>query len=194
MGGMTALPRVRPPLTLADYLALGEDEDCAYELQEGELVMAPSPTPRHSYAMGELHVQLRAQLPPGLLALQDVDVDLQLVGPDGPATVRRPDLLVTSTDAYDRVGRDGGLLRASEVRLVVEIISPGSQRTDSRVKRDEYADAGIPHYWIVDLDPVPTLTPCHLAGEFGYQDGGAVTVSYEASEPAPVRIDLTALA
>ncbi|MGH4024962.1 MAG: hypothetical protein ACRDRV_10290 [Pseudonocardiaceae bacterium] len=56
---------------------------------------------------------------------------------------------------------------------MVEIVSAGSRRMDHVIKRGEYADAAIPHYWIIDIDrPVPLLA-CHLAGEFGYQDSGA---------------------
>ena len=51
-------------------------------------------------------------------------------------------------------------------------MSPGSHRTDHVIKRGEYADAGIPHYWIVDLDNPVTLIDCHPAAEFGYQDPG----------------------
>lgn len=45
---MTALPLPpqRLPLTVADYVALGEDPDgVRYELQEGNLVMSPKPAP-----------------------------------------------------------------------------------------------------------------------------------------------------
>ena len=80
--------------------------------------------------------------------------------------------------------------------LAIEIVSPGSERTDHTVKHLEYADAGIPHYWIVDLgepgDRV-TLTAHHLAGEFGYADAGPVGGVFTATEPFPVRIDLDAL-
>jgi len=68
-------------------------------------------------------------------------------------------------------------LRASEVLIVVEIVSPGSVRMDNKTKRHEYADAGIPHYWILDVDKPVSLIDCHLAGEFGYQDGGSITAS-----------------
>jgi hypothetical protein len=61
------------------------------------------------------------------------------------------------------------------------------------MKHGEYADAGIPHYWIVDLDEPVSLLACHLAGEFGYVDGGAVTGVFRAAEPFPVEIDLDAL-
>jgi len=57
--------------------------------------------------------------------------------------------------------RDGGLLRAGDVLVVVEIVSAGSRRLDHVVKRGEYADAGIGHYWIIDLDGPVTLLDCH---------------------------------
>ena len=196
---MTALPLPpqRLPLTVADYVALGEDpEGVRYELQDGNLVMAASPFPRHQRCLLRLGGRLEAQLPDDLDVFPDVDVDLRLVAPMQPGTVRRPDLVVVSRAGFERREREGGVLRAPEVVLAMEIVSPGSERTDHTVKHLEYADAGIPHYWIVDLgepgDRV-TLTAHHLAGEFGYADSGAVTGVFAATEPFPVRIDLDAL-
>jgi Uma2 family endonuclease len=79
------------------------------------------------------------------------------------------------------------------VLVVVEILAPGSHRTDHVIKRGEYADAGIPHYWIVDLDDPVTLIKCHLAAEFGYQDAGAVTDRFVTTEPFPVSLRLDGL-
>jgi hypothetical protein len=55
------------------------------------------------------------------------------------------------------------------------------------------ADAGIPHYWIIELDEPVSLVPCHLAAGFGYQDPGAGTGRYDTDAPFPVSIDLDAL-
>jgi Uma2 family endonuclease len=107
--------------------------------------------------------------------------------------VRRPDLIVVRREARLRVRREGGVIRASEVVVAVEIVSPGSRRMDHMMKRAEYAEAGIPHYWIVDLDDPVSLLACHLAGEFGFVDGGAVTGVFRTTEPFPVEIDLDAL-
>jgi Uma2 family endonuclease len=198
---MTAEPASSPPtfaglshpLTVAEYLEIGEIEPGYTELEEGRLLLSPSPRTRHSTACSELWLALRTQLPSGLLAVQDIDVDLQLAPPEGPGTVRRPDVVVVSRAAWNRVDGDGGVYRASDVLLAVEVVSPGSRRTDHVMKRAEYADARIPCYWIVDLDEPVSLLACHLAGEFGYVDGGAVTGMFRAAEPSPVQIDLDAL-
>lgn len=193
---MTALPLPpqRLPLTVADYVALGEDpEGARYELQDGNLVMAASPIPRHQRCLLRLGGRLEAQLPRALDLFPDIDVDLQLVNSTQPGTVRRPDLAVVTRTGFERREREGGVLRASEVVLAVEIVSPGSDRTDHTIKHLEYADAGIPHYWVVDLDEPASLTAHHLAGEFGYVDGGSVTGVFRTTEPFAVEIDLDAL-
>jgi putative restriction endonuclease len=87
----------------------------------------------------------------------------------------------------------GEVIRASEVHVIVEVLSPGSKRTDNVLKRSEYADAGIPHYWIVDIEPPVSLLACHLAGEFGYADSGTATGTFAATAPFLVEIDLDAL-
>ena len=194
---MTARPsQPQRLLTVADYLALPEETEVHHELHEGILVMSPRPVPDHQLCLRRISRSVEDQLPAGLEVLPEVDVDLQLVLDDRPATVRAPDLVVVPRVALERVRREGGLLRAAEVVLAVEIISPGSRRVDTVLKRSEYADASIPHYWIVDLgepgDRI-SLTAHHLAGEFGDVDAGPVVGIFIATEPFPVRVDLDAL-
>lgn len=181
------------PLTVAEYLAIGEVEPGYSELAEGRLELSPSPVFDHGGAAFELGVQLRSQLPAELRIILDMDVDLQLAPPDAPGTVRRPDLIVVQRAAQQRIRSEGGLTRASDLVVAVEIISRSSRRQDNIAKRHEYADAGIPYYWIVDLDAPVSLIACHLAGEFGYMDPGAATGVFRTAEPFPVEIDLDAL-
>jgi Uma2 family endonuclease len=180
-------------LTIADYEALPEDELQRWELLEGNLVMAPSPTPHHNLVVARLHAELDAHVPGAFIAVPDIDLNLELAPHDAPATVRRPDLVVVTRAEYMRVDREGGLLRASAAALVVEVVSLGSRRTDLLIKRGEYADAGIPHYWIIDADAPTSLIACHLAGTFGYQDRGEVRGVFGSDEPFSIRVDLDAL-
>jgi Uma2 family endonuclease len=180
-------------LSIEEYAALGEPDSGFTELVEGRLMMSPSPKPRHGFAMLSLGHQLLPQLPEGIVAAAETDIDLGLAPPGGPGFSRRPDLLVTTKTAFARVGKDDDMLRADEVLLVVEIVSPGSKRSDYVTKHDEYADAGIPFYWIVDLSDPVSLVACHQAGELGYQDAPAVTGVFATTEPFPVKLDLAAL-
>jgi len=58
----------------------------------------------------------------------------------------------------------------SDLLLIVEVVSPrsGSEWTDRVQKVEEYAKAGIPLYWIVELDPDPKVTVLSL-GEGAYE-------------------------
>jgi Uma2 family endonuclease len=139
---MTALPVPLRPLTAAEYAALPEDSDHDYELQDGHVIMSAKPIPRHQRAVVELIVQLRPQTPGHLELLPEVDLDMELAPVDQPGTVRVPDLVVVTREAYLRVDAEGGFLRAGECVLAVEIHSPGSYRTDQAIKHAEYAEPG----------------------------------------------------
>ncbi|UOZ08056.1 Uma2 family endonuclease [Amycolatopsis sp. WQ 127309] len=180
-------------LTIEEYAALGETDSGFTELVEGRVVMSPSPIPDHNDALLELAQQVIPQLPDHLKVLLDTDVDLGLAPRGRPGHSRRPDLMVVERTALIRVRKMRGMLRAEEVAVVVEIVSPGSRRTDYQVKHDEYADAGIPHYWIVDITEPVSLVACHQAGEFGYMDAAAVTGTFATDVPFPVKLDLDAL-
>jgi Uma2 family endonuclease len=197
---MTAMPAPRHVpttpdhlLTIAEYAALSETEPGYTELVEGRLLMAPSPTPRHNIAVLELAIRLGEQMPPNVVVIQDIDIDLQLVPPTGPGFSRRPDLIVVDRSEVDRVDVEGGIPRASAVHIVVEIVSPGSRRTDNIEKRCEYAEAGIPWYWIIDITEPVSIVACQFTEEFGYQDDQRTTGIFTTEAPFPVALDLTRL-
>jgi Uma2 family endonuclease len=75
---------------------------------------------------------------------------------------RVPDLTVWSAEPTGPVWAPiDGLL------LAIEIVSRGSAAIDQTIKKDEYAKAGIPRYWIVDRDAANMVTMWRLAAE-GY--------------------------
>jgi Uma2 family endonuclease len=174
-------------LTLEEFDALPEDNSRRYELQEGVLIVTPFAASLHQRAATRLAGLLNGQLPADWEAVADVE----LVTRAGfPARVRRPDVVVASADVVDaNVPR----LTADEVLLAVEIISPGSHDTDTLVKPVEYANAGIPHYWVIDLEPPVSLAAYRLVGTYGYQKAPAVTDQFKTSEPFPLSIELPAL-
>lgn len=77
--------------------------------------------------------------------------------------------------------------------VVVEVVSPGSKRTDYVTKRGEYADAGIPSYWIVDLHEPVSVLACTLTEEFGYVDSVEASGTFETTEPFAVKVELAEL-
>jgi len=183
---MTAIPRPDHLLTLEEWDALPPDTFRRCELVEGVLIMVPAPAPLHQRVMVRLAADLDGQLPDDLTALADVDV---LLDARHPVTVRAPDVVVTSSKL---VQENPFRLDAADVLLAVEIVSPGTGRTDRVTKLTEYADAGIPSYWIIELDEPVTLTAYTLVDgdyEIVAQADGAVSLS----EPAPVTVDVGAL-
>lgn len=197
---MTAMPvpsheptALDHPLTIGEYAALGETESGYTELIEGSLLMSPSPMLNHMIASGELFVQIREQLPAHLRVVHDIDIDLQLGPPSHPGFSRRPDLVVVNHETVQRVVSERRMLRASEVLVVIEIVSPGSRRTDYVHKRDDYAEASIPKYWIVDLDEPVSLLAYHLTEQFGYRDDQESSGTFSATEPFPITLDLDQL-
>lgn len=150
---------------------------------EGVLMMSPRPRLRHADASVSVILQLAPQLPTELKVVAEVEVDIDV---HYPPTVRVPDLLVCRRDIGDRRSLD-----PADVVLAIEIVSPGSRRTDHVVKRSEYEEAGIPFYWIIDLDHEPVLTALALT-DSGYT-ATIATHDYLCDKPFPARIDLSAL-
>jgi Uma2 family endonuclease len=173
-------------LTLTEWDTLSEDTSRRCELVEGVLLVVPRPAPLHQRAMVRLTSELDRQLPDHLTALADVEV---LVNTRYPATVRVPDVVVVQTSTAQ--GNPPRLVVA-DVLVAVEIVSPGTGRTDRVTKLTEYADAGIPHYWLVELEKPTTLTAYFLVdGDYEHVAGGTGLISI--LEPAPVKLDLGAL-
>jgi Uma2 family endonuclease len=81
---------------------------------------------------------------------------------------------------------------AAKVLIAVEVNSPGSRRKDTLVKSMEYAEAGIPHYWVIDLEPPATLT-AYILVDGRYQEAQTVTGELTTLDPFPLQINVSAL-
>jgi Uma2 family endonuclease len=117
-----------------------------YELVDGELLVTPSPQPLHQFALFALarvlHDHVRAH-GLGIVLLSPADLELE------PGTVVQPDLFVVPADVA-RPLRSWREVRA--LLLAVEVVSPSSVRADRLEKRRLYQRAGVPEYWVVDVD------------------------------------------
>lgn len=173
-------------LTLDEWDALPEDNSRHYELVEGVLVVSPPPILLHQWAVWELASQLQRQLPAGSTALTDAEVT---VDSGHPPTVRAPDVLVLPTTA---IGVKRARCDASELTLAVEIVSAGSVRTDRVTKLHEYAEAGIPNYWMVDLD-IPVSLDAYGLVDGKYELLASSTDTVQLSSPVALTIDLASL-
>ncbi len=136
--------------------------------------------------MWRLTDQLDRQLPDELTALPDVEV---LIDPRHPATVRAPDVVITRDL---RAAENPSRLVAADLLVAVEIVSPGTGRMDRVTKPAEYADAGIPHYWLIELDDPITLTAYTLVGD-DYEIVARTSDTVALTEPAPITVDVRAL-
>lgn len=181
-----AMPLLRGLMTLDEFIALPEDNSARYELQEGVLVVTPRSARPNQLAVHRLAIQLDAQMPPEWESIIDFEV---VVRDTEPGILRVPDLLVT------RVDGPSARVAASEVLLAVEVMSPGSRNVDLHLKPAEYAEAGIPHYWLIDLDPpAPTITVFGFgAPGDGYVESQTATGELVVSEPFDLRVDIAAL-
>lgn len=173
-------------LSLEDWEALPEDTRYRFEAIEGVLIVAPRPVSLHQRAVTRLGYLLDEQLPTELSALAEVEV---LVA-EHPLTIRVPDVIVAAAALVDG---NAARFQAADLTLAVEILSEGSRRTDTVTKFSEYAEVGIEHYWIVDLDDPVSMTTYRLIdghyenfGEFS----GQATLDLAGS---PISLDLAAL-
>jgi Uma2 family endonuclease len=134
--------------TYADVLDWDENERT--ELIYGEPVMMAPPSRVHQEISGELFAQLHDYLkgkrcrvyhPPFGVRLFEKDGDL----PHDVDTLVEPDItVVCDPDKLDDAGCKGA------PDMVVEILSPTTQRHDRLVKFNLYQKAGVREYWIVD--------------------------------------------
>lgn len=150
MGAM--LPSERG-ITLAEHYAAGEDQGMRRELVDGVLIVSPYASWRHALAAHRLDHILAAACPEGLLVFgSPINVDRE------PATNLQPDLTVVRAEDIDAPATIARPL------LVVEILSPSTRRFDLTLKRQIYAEMGIPSYWLVDIE-VPSVTVLELTVE-----------------------------
>lgn len=124
--------------TVSDLEAM-PDDGRRYELIGGAIVTTPALEPIHQRVEFGLARRIEDACPPGYeVFVSPIDFDL----PGGQRV--EPDIIVVPDASVGEKRLSGSAL------LVVEIVSPGSAVNDRVTKRDVYALAAVPAYWIVD--------------------------------------------
>jgi Uma2 family endonuclease len=144
-----------------DLLSL--PEDVRAEILGGELIVSPSPLPRHSKSQGSMRRFIGGPFddddghggPGGWWIFADVDVRL------AKHDVVRPDLAGWRRERLPRPGN----VRPIDVvpDWICEVISPSTAALDRVKKRALYARHGVGHYWMVDPE-ARTLEALELDG------------------------------
>ena len=139
------------PWTIADVEALPETGSRFEILSPGVLTVSPGPASMHQRASRRLAnlIEAAAQSA-GVHAevLEAMNVEI----PGERLTI--PDIALVDANASDA---NTTRFQPSQVLLAVEIVSPSSKAADRAIKPDLYAEAGIPVYWRLELDPSPRL-------------------------------------
>lgn len=142
--------------TEAQYLKLTDQTNHLIEFTDGVIEVLPMPTDKHQMILRVLFLALMAFVEPrgGRVIFAPLRVQVR------PGKYREPDILLVR-DAHDPRRQNAFWLGAD---LVVEIVSPDRPERDTEEKPRDYAEAGIPEYWIVNpLDD--TVTVLSLQGE-----------------------------
>ena len=125
-----------------EYLWLTDRCGRRVEFTDGRIEELPMPTDAHQAILEFLYRALFAWLRPhgGVARVSGLRLRLRA------GKFREPDV-VALFDRADARREDRYWLGAD---LVVEVVSPDDPARDLEVKRADYAEAGVPEYWIVD--------------------------------------------
>ena len=136
---MVTKPKMR--LTVRDYLAISDDDENRYELIDGRLFVLSSHSWIHQDVLGNLMLILHnfvcsEKIGESVTGLLDVFLS--------EYDVLHPDFLFISNERRGIIHSDG-LHGAPD--LVVEVLSPGTERIDRTVKSERYAMFDVSEYW-----------------------------------------------
>jgi Uma2 family endonuclease len=141
---MAATP-VDHPYYTADMVRALPDDGMRYELVWGELLVSPSPRPRHQRVVGRLFHALTSYC----TAIGFAEAMFS------PADISWSDDTLVQPDVFVVPRQEAVTERWASIRtllLVAEVLSPGTARQDRFAKRRLYQEQGVPLLWLIDAD------------------------------------------
>jgi len=157
--------------TEEQYLAMTDHSNRLLEFDNGYIEVLPMPIPEHQKILALLYELFVAFVRPrgGITLFAPLRVQIR------PRKFREPDLVILRDVNAPRQHKRYWL----GVDVAVEIVSDDDPEHDTKVKRVDYAEAGIPEYWIVN--PLnDTVTVLALAGD-AYAEHGVFRRGERAS-------------
>jgi Uma2 family endonuclease len=119
------------------------DDGKRYEVIHGELMVTPSPRPRHVRVRMRLVEQIQQYLRSVAMPENLFGAPCDISWDDH--TLVQPDLLIVPTR---EITNDWGTYKT--LLLAIEILSPSTARYDRVVKRRLYQEYHVATYWVVD--------------------------------------------
>ncbi len=119
----------------------------AHEWVDGRIIEMPPVSDRHAEIVTFLFKLLGIATEIKELGIIRGEPFVMRATTKGPG--RSPDLMFISNMNLSRIQE---LYLLGPADIAIEVVSPGSHKTDYFAKRDEYERSGIPEYWIIDPD------------------------------------------
>ena len=130
-------------MSYEEYLE-GPEIEGRFDIIDGVLIMAPSPTRKHQEILGQLYFLMRQFLEENRVGNAFI-APLDVVVEREPLKTRQPDLLFVSNERSE-ILHD---IVEGAPDLVVEVLSPSNFRADIQDKLDDYAGLGVRECWLV---------------------------------------------
>ncbi len=144
------------PITWEQYLDIDQEDRRNLEIVDGYVVPREQRDAHHQKVASRLSNAIEESAVEEMRRSGDTcietNTETSVLLWEVPPTARIPDVVV------NRCLEDFGQLTADRVFVVIEVVSPWSVRRDRIHKMADYADAGIPHYWIVEFDKIGAVS------------------------------------
>lgn len=134
---------VGPLISAEEFMEIQTPDTVRLELDEGILVVSPHNVFEHQYAAQQLLLILYEWAKRNAAGIVVQAMDMRLAD----RTVRAADFVFISNQQRDILKRRrivGG------PHLVVEVLSESTAALDRGRKMQQYAEAGVAHYWLID--------------------------------------------
>lgn len=131
-------------MTFAAFQNLAEREGVLYELDEGELLMEPSPSLLHNRIRDRIARRLAEFVEAHQLGEVTVESDFRL----GPDSVRNPDVAFIAAGHLQKIDPAHSPIEGAPA-LAIEVISPSNLAQDTQKKVSQHLGAGSQAVWIV---------------------------------------------